>query len=72
MKKIKNTTVIALALLLTNNTLAIDLSEDLESEFFNSNSKLYYEIGGARRVAPPISNDSALLVTIKVRSLPTK
>ena len=61
MKKIKNTTVIALALLLTNNTLAIDLSEDLESEFFNSNSKLYYEIGGARRVAPPISNDSANL-----------
>ncbi len=33
MKKIKNTTVIALALLLTNNTFAIDLSEDLESEF---------------------------------------
>ena len=61
MKKIKNTTVIALALLLTNNTLTIDLSEDLESEFFNSNSKLYYEIGGARRVAPPISNDSANL-----------
>ena len=50
-----------ITLMLTTLTFAIDLSEDLESEFFNSNSKLYYEIGGARRVAPPISNDSVNL-----------
>ena len=60
MKTLKST-IITLTFLLTTSTFAIDLDQGVESEFFNSNSKLYYEIGGARRISPPISNNRTSL-----------
>ena len=60
MKTLKSTTI-TLTFLLTTSAFAIDLGQGVESEFFNSNSKLYYEIGGARRISPPISNNRASL-----------
>jgi integrating conjugative element protein (TIGR03755 family) len=53
MKLLKTTIVL---ILLSTNTYAV--SEVDDSQFFNNNSKLYYEIGGAKRISPSVVGDN--------------
>jgi hypothetical protein len=58
----KNTlTILILATLVMSSTNAhaiSDSNKEYESLFFDTNSELFYRIGGANRIRPPLTPDA--------------